>query len=505
MLHNWKKYFTRLQVFSILLSIFFAPNNLFLKLLPNTGYVHGLQIDYLIPKLFLTDLLMLSSILLEILKNFHQIKHTMLKACTQFINNSQLTTHNSQQQKQSYLPLTFSFYLLACTFFFSHQLFTPFPILAFWQMFRITLFIVFFFLVKNTKAVSKNMLIKTFFASIFFQVVFGFGQFLSQHSLTPYRLLGETQLHNQPYLARADFSWLDIFIGTNFGLRVLPYGLTPHPNVLAGFLVLGIVVLTSKYQTQQRSKTATKKVHNLPQKTPNKSKTQKLKSFIDTFTFYLLFIIFFIALFLTQSLSAWIALVLFTLFYHFFQRHNLQLKKLMPKHLNSYILLSIGFLLLFLLTPLILTYFKKLNFQTPGMDKLSLSRRVELNDSAWKMFSQNLVFGVGFNQFSAFVEEYSDSKEVVSFAQPAHHVGLLFLAENGIIGASLLLLLSLWANKKLTTNNSHFTAFNTFLPPAFCLLPILSLDHYVYSLNQGWWMIFIIAFLISKPSPSITT
>jgi hypothetical protein len=86
--------------------------------------------------------------------------------------------------------------------------------------------------------------------------------------------------------------------------------------------------------------------------------------------------------------------------------------------------------------------------------------------------SQPLV-GVGLNQFTSRVEQYTQIREVVRFVQPVHHLGLLWLAETGLLGLMFLLWVLLEIkNKKL-------------ILPILILLPIAVLDHYLLTQNQG--------------------
>lgn len=501
-----QNYVSMLQLSLLCLLVLWLPSNLFLKLQPNSGFVHGLQIDYLIPKLYVTDLLIVGIFLLEGTKNLS----SRLKALSSRKNKFQVISSKFQKfnfqtlnyittQLPNNLLLTTCYFLLAT--FFLRQLSTLFPIIALWQAGKLIMFGIFikWLLSKQSVLVAhyeeslgdERPLLATRYlrpttyylllTTITFQSLLGLYQFFFQKSLTAYQLFGETQLRNQPGLARADFSWLDTLIGTDFGLRVLPYGTLPHPNVLAGFLAIGMVVIWKI------------------------GKMENGKYFSQPILLFSYFPIL-LTMFLTQSWSAWLTLIIGISLLELqdlsskFRKSNFQFPTLNFQILNTkYLILAT--LILHFSMPLVLTQLPNYlpavaTRRTSGLQagittqQLSTSflRRNYLNDAAWQMFSKNPLTGVGFHQFTAHVEAFSQNPEVVSFAQPAHHVGLLFLAENGILGVIIIGSL-FW---KVLNNSTTQPPYYSLLATGFLLLPILSLDHYLYTLQQGWLMMILL-------------
>ncbi len=67
-------------------------------------------------------------------------------------------------------------------------------------------------------------------------------------------------------------------------------------------------------------------------------------------------------------------------------------------------------------------------------ENLSLARRAWLNHAALQIFIQQPLVGTGLNLFTTQIKSTLPSQELVRFAQPAHHLGLLWLAETGFRG-----------------------------------------------------------------------
>jgi len=435
--------------------IFCIPSNLFYQLLPNYGYVGGLQVDYLIPKLYLVDLLILGIL------GSQMITVAFAGQPVSIFARREIVTWFKKQLTPTTLLLA-TCYLLLLT----RQLFTPFPISAVWFLLQTTLRIGFGgwlvgrFQKHNSQPYRPTALKPSWLHEIFdilystlylpllltliFQSALGLYQFLTQRTLLGFWFLGEPTLHSQPGLATSDFHWLDGLIGTSFGLRILPYGTTPHPNVLAGFLVVGTLLLFQFL------------IFNFKVLFQARSSWQLLKILgLLLITCFVL-----LCLFLTQSVSAWLSLLI--------GLGYLSAKKVFLRYQPA---VFISFILAILIMPIFLSILSSRYSQLA-----TLTRRNELNIAALKMIWARPVAGVGMNQFAAVLEEVHTQNEVVRFIQPAHHTVLLFVAENGVLGVLIVMIFM------RSTKN---TAFFSVLLSGLILLPIIGLDHYLYSLPQG--------------------
>ncbi len=365
----------------------------------NTAYVHGLLVDYLLPKFYASDIPILLLLVLWVREILQKKKWPKLK-------------------KPSLETV-----ILACciTLLFGRQFFTVKPLAAVWffaKLIEITLFAA--FLVKHRHLLQSKIIHWTLYAALLFQSLLAIYQFHTQHSFFPsYIFFGEPNLNNPLFLAKVSFGGIE---------KILPYGTTAHPNILAGFLALGIVLFMQKNRSVKT---------------------------------VLLSVPIFYALYLTQSFSAWLSLLIgLTIVFCF--------PKKIPEIFQKFFI-PVFLFIIFFAAP----FFVHLFAQKYPNDS-SLTRRDELNQEAVAMIITNPLTGVGLNNFTAQLENYHPTQEVVRFVQPTHNVGLLWLAETGLLGVAIVYLVI----KK--------QAFSTrFLVSAVVLLPIACLDHYLFTAQTG--------------------
>jgi putative inorganic carbon (hco3(-)) transporter len=386
--------------------IFLIPSNLFLKLFENTAYVNGLLIDYLIPKIYLSDVFILIFILVNLVFN----------------------KNISKQIKFNFNPITIFLLII----FTSYQLLAPNPIAAIYYLLKIILFIIFGLILKKVfKKLTNHLIIQSLIISLFFQSTLAIYQFHTQSALFNYNFLGEPSFQNQLILSK----------GIVFGQeKILPYATTAHPNILGGFLAIGFLFLFR---------------YSLFKKTT--SHILNPKSLI---LYSLFFIPTIYALFLTQSVSAWLALIfgLFVLF-----------KNKWPFRKDSIVCCPYALLGLFILVPIIINLAANKYPTNP-----SITRRATLNQASVQMFLDKPIFGVGLNNFTAVIENYGNFHEVVKFSQPVHHLGLILLSETGLLG--LLLIYLILKKSQILHPTSQILII---------LLPIAILDHYLLTNQTG--------------------
>lgn len=122
----------------------------------------------------------------------------------------------------------------------------------------------------------------------------------------------------------------------------------------------------------------------------------------------------------------------------------------------------------------------------------SLKDRVELLKIGWSLFKKNFVLGTGMGNS---IKEYSDSVAFTSggflLLQPVHNIFLLSLIELGILGGIYYWFLII----------KFFVIKNTFNIVKYCILVIIIIvglfDHYFFSLPQGLTMLFVFLTLLS--------
>ena len=269
-------------------------------------------------------------------------------------------------------------------------------------------------------------------------------------------ILGERSFNlSTPGIAKFDF------YGTEF-LR--PYATFPHPNVLAGFMLVSFVILNV--------------VKDL------KINLEILRPPIGGLRMTVAWVLVLLAgltIFLTMSRTAILA-GLITLV--------ILLKKKW--------LIWVGILLI-IVSPILFTRFSAVfNF-----DNLTLLRRGELSVSALKMFLESPIFGVGLNNFIPAV-----AGNLITgpsrFLQPVHNIILLALSESGIIGLVGLISLvgfPILSSRRMSgsiNNWYRFRCCKTRLIKSgmtilwFIIIFLGMFDHYFLTLPQGYRLLFLV-------------
>jgi len=392
-----------LNLFYLLL--FLLPANLAKHFPLASSYVSGILVDYLIPAVYLTDLLI---ILLLVIKPIKKIP----KAIIIFL----LCLLPSVIFANSIIPAVYKYLKI-----------TEMVLLALW-----------IYHYKHT--LSPTIVVKSVSLAVVFQSLLAIGQWLRQSSLFGYWFFGE-QPYNPATPGVDKITWLD------GSLKIPPLGTFPHPNVLAGFLVIGLVFILQGLSL----------------------KTFKDRPYWKIFLFLSL-IFGIITLFLTFSLSAWLAFLLITV--------PSLLLSIYPK--IKALMISAGLILI------VFSLSLRFSFLAP---ESSFSRRSQLNKISWQMFLDNPLTGVGLNNFTVSMEKYGYVTAATRFLQPVHNLYLLILSETGLLGlaAFIYLLYKGW------------TLFIDKVQPCHLSLLILLIllflglfDHYFLTLQQGLLLLTIL-------------
>jgi hypothetical protein len=376
-------------------AIFLAPLNLFLKWGELNAYVGGIFSDYLLLKFWLGEIPVILTLIIWLPKKIFAIRQKILP----FL-------------KKNWLLIIGSLLLIA------RQFFTPLPIVSVWYLLLIVELVLFVWCFKdNWPKIDQRLIKACLLVTLVFQTIVASLQFLRQQSLFVYQVLGETQLTHAINIARVNFKT---------GEKILAYGTTAHPNILAGVgVILGLLWLQLQLKNRQQ--------------------VGWLELGVVVTMAWLLFI--------TQAYSAILALTVYLLVKNFPKLKSLT----MP--LATVIILGIP-LMMMLLADFWLTN--------------SLARRTLLNAHAVAVFGQQPILGVGLGMFTLTLKSAAwNFQELVRFIQPAHHVGLLLLTELGLLG--LAWLAGVWQKIKLV------------IDPAWLLMLaiLLSLDHYLITQWTG--------------------
>lgn len=401
---------------AIAVLIFLIPTNVFLKFPYPDASVFGITVDYLLPKLYMSDLTVFCILLLTWRcwsKNMVRIM-----CVVSMFAGLHLILHRYNPALPSILWM----------------------VLKWFELTALTLV-----LITQRKLLSHPWIVRAFAGTILFQTALGAFQFASQRSLLGYAFFGEPSFAQRALLVKTELPEL---------MRILPYGTTPHPNVLAGVVVLMFFMLMRV--------------------APRSFLTQLCGS---------------CALIIALATQSTVALC--ALFFGF----------LCSVFANSVAWNSKTKLwLLLAFSAVIVTMIPlALQFATQYFpESTSFLRRTQLNVMGVRAFLAQSFEGVGLNAFTAVEHKYGEVVSTIRFVQPVHHVPLLFFAETGILGLLFFITFCIIAHKYYSV---IFASLTIFLLP---LTLIFSLDHYIYSHQQGLLMFaFILAFLFEKKGRKI--
>jgi len=331
----------RIEKLLLFLTILFLPTQLGKHFWPQFSFVYSLPIDYLSPIFYFWDLLVIALWIVFLISGKH-------------INRVAL--------------MLFYFFLLTQAF---SLLFNPAGIevgLVRLEQYLIAGLLGVYIASSNIKyQISKLYLPLTL--AVTGEAILALAQFIKGQTLG-FWILGERSFTiSTPAIAKFDF------YGREF-LR--PYGTFPHPNVLAGFLVISIVILSGRLR-MTLVKVAV--------------------------------ILAIVGILLTVSRTAIVAGLISSLV-------------LVKNKIRILIIIGVVILL-----PVLFTRFSSLI----NYDNLTFIRREELSKAALILWFKSPLFGVGLNNF---IPAGSDLLLAgpSRFLQPVHNILLLSLSETGIIG-----------------------------------------------------------------------
>lgn len=356
------------------------------------------------------------------------------------------------------------FILAAFLFFVLLSILVSFnPALSFYQALKFTEFaLVFLALIFYREDIFEgNFVALAFVSSAFLQSLLGIAQFFIKKS-AGLRFLGESSLGLQ--IGGSSTFWA----GTEKYLRA--YGTTPHPNILAAFLFLALVLLAYLFFKQTDKKNIKKII------------LYEITLAVLTFGFLLTF---------SRTALFWGILILFILgLWAIFKFKTFGAKIFLPSFL-VFIFLSV----LIIWQPL----FTRANVSA---SEDAFTQRVLYIETASKMIKEKPLLGSGVGGFTLSMQktlqDLVGSKDIQPWIyQPVHNIYLLAISEIGIFGflAFLgLIFFVFWNSRAMPTgrqaNLKDFS--NPYLIILIGFLFFGLLDHYLWSLQTGRLMFWVI-------------
>lgn len=325
----------RFEQILFFLTILFLPTQLGLHFWPGFSFIYSLPIDYLSPTLYFWDLLALALWITFLLSGKHINRLALiffyffiLTQAISLLFNTQSVGVGLSRLEQYVIAGLFGVYVASLN------------------------------IKKDKLKISLPLTISLIGVSILAII-----QFLQAGSIG-FWILGERNfLLSTPGIAKFNF------YGNEF-LR--PYATFPHPNVLAGFILISLLILPVRK---------------------------------------MIMILGGLALLLTTSRVAILSGFVTAIF--------------LIKGQSRKLLILMAILLL----PILYTLYSSVF----SFDNLTLLRREELTISAFKMIQQHFLFGIGLNNFIPTVATFLLTGPS-RFLQPVHNIFLLCLSETGIVG-----------------------------------------------------------------------
>lgn len=227
-------------------------------------------------------------------------------------------------------------------------------------------------------------------------------------------------------------------------LVLRPYATFPHPNVLAGYLIIAMTTIIFNFQSSIKIK----KIY-----------------------FFTSLLIGSIALLFTMSR---VAIILWFLMVALFIK-NYVIKNSF-QIISAAILVFIGSIFMFFLSSRF--------FNISTMDE-AIVRRIELANTAITMVKDHPVFGVGLYNFLPTLPYYqkNNTGSLFTLLQPVHNIFFLIVAETGLLGLGMFLWFLLRAVLSIKTRNN--LPLNTCYILLTTILILGLFDHYFLTLQQG--------------------
>lgn len=353
-------------------------------------------------------------------------------------------------QRLDFGPFFISIPLAGLTLFaFISSIFSLDPVLALYHSIRLLLLDAFYLYVFN-EIRSFTWVGVPLALSILVQAGVGIMQVAWQHSLGLLSL-GELEL---------DPAWSGVSVVFADGARFLrAYGLSDHPNILAGCLAFALLFLAIWFlESSPRVRVPTAAVFALGA----------------------------IALLLTFSRAAYLSMAVGTLFVAIVLWRTMQ-----PESLRHFLLLIV--IALFAVLPIALQNVRFLGVRINPQSSLqiaddvrSVAERAALNETANQVFANNPLAGVGIGALPQAVRQYHPTFDF--YYQPAHIALLDAAAETGIFGALFYFALMVAPWLALASNRTQLTWTPHLLGISAILLAVTLVgffDYYTWLLVPG--------------------
>lgn len=406
------------------LLILFLPTQFGKHFWPDFSYVYGLRIDYLSPTLYFTDILIILLLVFWLAENLKNIRHKII----------------SKDTVVKLTPL-----IVAVMLIFSGIMLSKDPLSGWYGFVKLSEFVgLGFYAAKNFRKANGTVLFSCFILGIVFESLLAFFQYIGQGSLGGiFYFLGERAFNGQtPGIANASI---------NGQLILRPYATFSHPNVLAAYLLV-FMILTIYYSKKTYFK------------------------FQNAFLLLSLTI---------GSAGLFLSMGRVAIVFWIFSLGVVIFRRVYKKNIYSFFWTNRIFSLIFLAVIVSLFFFPVgIRFLDFNLADQTVVQRETLTQDSLVMFWQNPVFGTGLNNFLANLPKVQNQLHQEIYLQPVHNIFLLVLTETGIAGLLLTIYFFFLTYKRIEINKNAelYLLF-------FAIIFLGMFDHYFLTLQQGQIML----------------
>ncbi|MDD4136038.1 MAG: O-antigen ligase family protein [Candidatus Shapirobacteria bacterium] len=411
----------------LFLFLLLIPTQLGKHFWPEWSYLLGIRIDYLSPTLYLLDLVWIVLI-------FNWIKPSVLRT-------SPLTGRFSKIFKFKYF--------LVVGFVGVNILMAVNPWVAVYKWLRVFQLLITFFYFRKNKTLIKENLVKIIPCWIILESLLAVAQIAKNGSLNGiFYWLGERSF---------SFNTIGIAQMSVLGRGLVrAYGTFSHPNSLAGFLLVSLLLwwwLKSLSASPFLPLT---------------------KGRLKNVWWWVVFWFGFLGIMVSGSRTIWI-LTLGLIFW--FLLKNIKKRA----DIIGLILLVLG-VVIFGLRLVNMEY--QMSDFLGGWDSDGVSKRIQLNVSGLKMIKESSLFGVGLGNFLVRLPEFQKNNGIF-WLQPVHNILILLWSEIGILG----LFLFFW----FFGENFSRRKINWIFKVIFGVVVVSGMvDHYWLTLPQNVWLLVLV-------------
>lgn len=237
------------------------------------------------------------------------------------------------------------------------------------------------------------------------------------------------------------------------------FGTLPHPNILAGFLVFGLILTIGLFALVQN---------------------QKQKKILS-----LLFVINSLGLMTALSRAAFLAMILGLVVFSFLARRDKVLSRATTRFALIFLFIAVIFFV---------SYPELILSRAVGDNRIesqSNSTRIIQYHEAGRTLKDNWLTGVGPGNYTVYLEKINPGQPAWSY-QPIHNTYLLIFSELGVLGLAACLLFFIFIGINLFRSKDWPAERLAGLACFVCLAGLACFDHYFWSFYFGLTLMAVI-------------